>query len=122
MISPEGKRIKAALFNGQPPQAIPLAVERQSWEEAAAQTILPPSITITPATLNGVTGAWVSSPDADPQSVLFYLHGGGYTTGSAITHRELAARLCLASGMRLLLRKEMTKGDGSSGMHGVDKT
>lgn len=98
-----GETDKAALFNGQPTQTIPLAVERQSWEEATAQVVLPSSITMTPTTMNGVTGAWVSSPDADQQSVLFYLHGGGYTAGSAITHRELAARLCLASGMRLLL-------------------
>ena len=31
-----------------------------------------------------------------------YFHGGGYSTGSINSHRDFLARLCIASGMRVL--------------------
>jgi acetyl esterase/lipase len=34
---------------------------------------------------------------------LLFLHGGGFSSGSCVTHRELAARLSLASGARALV-------------------
>lgn len=103
MISPEGEQIRATLINGRETLYVPLDVERREWEAAAAQTTLPPTITIVPVDAAGVPGEWVSSPDVAPQPVLYYLHGGGYTAGSCVTHRDLAARLCLASGVRVLL-------------------
>jgi monoterpene epsilon-lactone hydrolase len=45
----------------------------------------------------------MSAPGADPDRVLFYLHGGGYSLGSLQSHGELAARLGRASGMSVLL-------------------
>jgi acetyl esterase/lipase len=103
MISPEGQQIRAALVNDREAVYVPLEIERQEWEAAAAQTALPPNITVVPADIAGVPGEWVSSPAAASQPVLYYLHGGGYTAGSCVTHRELAARLCLAGGVRVLL-------------------
>jgi hypothetical protein len=51
-----------------------------------------------PLDVAGMYGGWVESPDADRHRVLFYLHGGGYRSGSCVTHRDLAARLSLESG------------------------
>src|ERR1044071_3713075 len=103
MISPEGQQIRATLVNDRETLHIPLDVERREWEAAAAQAVLPPNITIVPVDAAGVPGEWVSSSDAVAQPVLYYLHGGGYSAGSCVTHRDLAARLCLASGARVLL-------------------
>lgn len=103
MPSLESQRIRAALLANPEPSDVPLDVERREWEAAAAQVALPSGITITPVDLAGRHGEWVSSPQASPQHVLYYMHGGGYTSGSCVTHRELAARLCLASGVRVLL-------------------
>ena len=103
MISPEGQQIRATLVNDRETLHVPLDVERREWEEAAAQVRLPPNITIVPVDAAGMPAEWITSPGVPSQAVLFYLHGGGFTAGSCVTHRELAARLCLASGVRVLL-------------------
>ena len=51
---------------------------------------VPASVRITPAEVNGVPGEWVESPDS-AQDVLLYLHGGGYFSCSAETHRPITA-------------------------------
>ena len=50
---------------------------------------------------DGVPAEWVSALDANNGAVL-YLHGGGYVTGSVISHRGMAANLSRASGCRVL--------------------
>ncbi len=50
-----------------------------------------------------VTGDWVSMPGVATDRVLLYLHGGADVMGSARTHRDLAARLSQAVGVRVLV-------------------
>ncbi|MEM9729897.1 MAG: alpha/beta hydrolase [Myxococcota bacterium] len=50
----------------------------------------------------GVPAEWFSVPDSDPDRVFLYFHGGGYAIGCINSHRDLLARLCIASGMRVL--------------------
>ena len=54
-------------------------------------------------TIGGVAGEWLSMPDASPDEVTLYFHGGGYVIGSPNTHRCLAGRLARASRTRVLL-------------------
>ncbi|HKW62981.1 MAG TPA: alpha/beta hydrolase [Candidatus Acidoferrum sp.] len=49
---------------------------------------IPDSVGITPASVNGIPGEWVESPNS-PEAVLLYLHGGGYFGCSAETHRPI---------------------------------
>src|SRR5438105_2311424 len=58
---------------------------------------------IEPFSARGVTGDWVSMPGVATDRVLLYLHGGAYIMGSARTHRDLAARLSQAAGVRVLV-------------------
>jgi acetyl esterase/lipase len=44
-----------------------------------------------------VQGEWVKVPDASPDRLILYFHGGGYVAGSPDTHRPLIARLCQAA-------------------------
>lgn len=103
MVSPEARQIRTTLVNDREMLDVPLAVQRQEWQAAAAQVSLPPAITVSPLAAPNVAGEWVNHSAATTQGVLFYLHGGGYVAGSPLTHRELAARLSLATGMRVLL-------------------
>jgi len=103
MASPESQQLRATFVNDRATLDVPLDVQRQEWESGAALVQLPPDISIAPADAGGVPAEWVSSPAAARQQVLLYLHGGGYNAGSCVTHRDLAARLCLASGVRVLL-------------------
>lgn len=107
MVSSEGRRIRAAMIEVREREGVatdvPLAVARREWEEAAKKAGVPPGVGIVPVDVVGRPGEWVESPGADRGRVLFYLHGGGYRSGSCVTHRDLAARLSLASGTRVLL-------------------
>jgi monoterpene epsilon-lactone hydrolase len=103
MPSPASQRIRAALLNNRESPVLPLAVSRQAWEAAAMAHALPASITVEPAAESAIRGVWVRSPESASQQILLYLHGGGYSAGSSLTHRDLGARLCLASGARVLL-------------------
>lgn len=85
----------------EPPKG--LVVARQEWETSAEKTGIPRGVGIVPVDVAGMHGEWVESPHADGHRVLFYLHGGGYRSGSCVTHRDLASRLSLASGARVLL-------------------
>ncbi len=51
----------------------------------------------------GVPAEWVTAQGAASDAALLYLHGGGYIVGSTATHRELAARISLAAGCRVLV-------------------
>ena len=50
---------------------------------------------------DGVPAEWVAAPGVNDGAVL-YLHGGGYVTGSVISHRGMAANLSRTSGCRVL--------------------
>lgn len=50
---------------------------------------------------DGVPAEWVAASDAGSGAIL-YLHGGGYVTGSVISHRGMAANLSRTSGCRVL--------------------
>lgn len=58
---------------------------------------------MTTVDMNGVPGLAVAAPGSDRRRVLIHLHGGGFTTGSSLTHRALAVQLSLAAGAPVLL-------------------
>ncbi|HEY1739780.1 MAG TPA: alpha/beta hydrolase [Acidimicrobiia bacterium] len=73
---------------------------RASMEAATSVLAPPPGVTIEAGTVGGVAGMW-HRPDRAARAddtVVLYLHGGGYVTGSPATHRNLTARLALAVG------------------------
>jgi epsilon-lactone hydrolase len=54
------------------------------------------------AKVAGIRSAWCHPKDPCADSVVLYLHGGGYATGSLRSHRDLVDRLAHASGGRVL--------------------
>jgi acetyl esterase/lipase len=53
-------------------------------------------------TIGGVPAEWSSTPQADPDRVVLFLHGGGYAAGSIESHRYVAVESGRASGARSL--------------------
>ena len=55
---------------------------------------------VTPVVINGMTAEWVQGPNVNPKRRLLYIHGGGWTAGSPLSHRsvttEYATRLNMA--------------------------
>ncbi|GBD23575.1 Monoterpene epsilon-lactone hydrolase [bacterium HR29] len=76
---------------------------REEFERLASMNPVPPDVRVERAEIAGVPCEWLSPPDTAEGAVLLYLHGGGYVIGSASTHRELAARIGRAAGMKALV-------------------
>ncbi len=51
---------------------------------------IPAFVRVSAAQVNGIPGEWLESPNS-AQSILLYLHGGGYFGCSAETHRAITA-------------------------------
>jgi monoterpene epsilon-lactone hydrolase len=46
-------------------------------------------VVVEPVTAGGVRAEWTSTPNADRDAAMLYLHGGGYVIGSLDSHRHL---------------------------------
>jgi acetyl esterase/lipase len=75
---------------------------RRMQREQALKRPLASDIQCEPCDLNGVAAEWISAPNASPDRVLLYFHGGGYYRGSIDTVREMASRMSRASLARVL--------------------
>ena len=77
--------------------------QRAALESLVMPTKVSRRVRIETSTVSGAPGEWLIPPEAAGDGALLYLHGGGFVTGSLRSYRELAARLALASGTRVLL-------------------
>ncbi len=64
---------------------------------------LPERVSVTKDVIAGVPCEWLRIEPSRPARVLMYLHGGGYVSGGADSHRNLAWRLAEAASMSVLL-------------------
>jgi acetyl esterase/lipase len=46
-------------------------------------------------------GEWITPKDADPGAVILYIHGGGFVSCSARTHRPITASLARRTGLKV---------------------
>ena len=77
---------------------MPVALQRRWLELVTGPTPLAPDVDVRPGTLGGRPVEVLVPHDGDPSRAVLYLHGGGFTIGSATTHRALATRLAVATG------------------------
>lgn len=80
-----------------------LEESRAGYEQMMAEFPIPSDISLQPVDAGGVPSEWVVAPNADPDRVILYFHGGGYVIGSINTHREMCARLSRAAKARVLV-------------------
>jgi len=59
-------------------------------------------VKITSVDVNGVPGEWSIVPGSDSFRVLMFFHGGGYCSGSILSHRRLVTEAGRAAGARTL--------------------
>lgn len=77
-----------------------LAERRVEMDRVAAR--VRPDIQLIPVDAGGVPAEWIVPPNAT-ETVILYLHGGGYAIGSIVSHRGLASRVARAAEARALL-------------------
>jgi monoterpene epsilon-lactone hydrolase len=90
-----------ALLTGRP-RPVGWAERRARIDEVAAVDAPPTDIAFTATTIAGVPAEWSEAPGVDTRRVLLFLHGGGYCSGSIVSHRTMASRAGQAGGMRAL--------------------
>lgn len=90
------------------PEVFPVGdalVASRAAEAATPPPELPPGYTAEIGEVGGVAGRWVdgpgaSSPGAASKACFVYLHGGGYSWMSSVSHQRVAAELVKTIGAR----------------------
>jgi acetyl esterase/lipase len=76
---------------------------RTAYEAFLAQSPVPDGIAVRPVLAGGVSSLAVTPSEGDQGTAIFFLHGGGYTIGSAYGYRPLAGALVAAAGTGALV-------------------
>ncbi len=84
------------------PRATDIAQRRRDIDARGLAFGLPADVTVEKLSAGGVPAEWTTTPGADRDSVVLYLHGGGYVIGSLDSHRHLVAEIGRACAARTL--------------------
>jgi epsilon-lactone hydrolase len=87
---------------GSKPRPVGWAERRQRLDEIGAVWPVAEDVSLSAADCGGVPGEWSIVPESNPSCVLMYLHGGGYCSGSILSHRRLVTEAGRAAKMRTL--------------------
>jgi len=78
---------------------LPIAWQRRAAEGFFSTTPIVKETLIEQVTARGVPAAWYRRDDTSDDTVLYYLHGGGYSIGSLTSHGDFIIRLARATGV-----------------------
>nr|BAN84078.1 omega-pentadecalactone hydrolase [Pseudomonas sp. HI-70] len=104
-MSDAGNEIKAfktwwsALAAEQAKAPPSLTEQRSTFDIIHGAVPLPEGCEVTPLVSDSVRGELIVPKHADRTKALLYHHGGGFTFGSALSHRHMVARIAEAAGV-----------------------
>ena len=75
---------------------------REDFEILGTWLGIPAGATVEPVDAGGVPGEWLTVQRSDPDRVVLYLHGGGFTMGSINASRSSLSAYVTASGLTAL--------------------
>jgi acetyl esterase/lipase len=78
---------------------LPIVAQRWWLHQLARLNRPARGVAIEPASVGGIAGEWLRPQLSNCVGTILYLHGGGFCTGSAATHRALTSRLARAAGL-----------------------
>jgi acetyl esterase/lipase len=84
------------------PRPVGWSERRQRIDEVGSAWPAASDVTCEAIDCDGVAGEWSIAPGSEPSRVLLYFHGGGYCSGSILSHRRLVTEAGRAAGMRTL--------------------
>ena len=84
------------------PRPVGWAQRRQRIEEVGSVWPVADDVMLTAVDCGGVPGEWSLVPGSDASRVLMYFHGGGYCSGSILSHRRLVTEAGRAMQVRTL--------------------
>lgn len=87
---------------GSKPRPVGWQQRRQRIEEVGSVWPVAGDIELEAADIDGIPGEWSIAPGSDASRVLLYFHGGGYCSGSILSHRRLVTEAGRAAKVRTL--------------------
>jgi epsilon-lactone hydrolase len=84
------------------PRPVGWEERRRRIAEVGAAWPVADDVKLEPVDLDGVQAEWSMVPGADASRVLIYFHGGGYCSGSIVSHRRLVTEAGRAGELRTL--------------------
>jgi len=78
------------------------AERRQRLDEIGTNWPVAADVSLEETDLDGVSGEWSIVPGSDASRVLVFFHGGGYCSGSIVSHRRMVTEAGRAAGIRTL--------------------
>ena len=100
MVQDEIDAVRALL--GSKPRPVGWAERRQRLDEVGSVWPVADDVTLAGVDLGGVQGEWSIAPSSDASRVLMFFHGGGYCSGSILSHRRMVTEAGRAAGTRTL--------------------
>jgi epsilon-lactone hydrolase len=87
---------------GSKPRPVGWAERRARIEEVGSVWPVAGDVALTPVEAGGVPAEWSIVPGSDPSRVLMFFHGGGYCSGSIVSHRRMVTEAGRAAKIRTL--------------------
>src|SRR5215471_21714174 len=87
---------------GAKPRPVGWPARRQRLDEIGSVWPVAADVSLTPVDINGIPGEWSTVPGSNSTSVLLFFHGGGYCSGSIMSHRRMVTEAGRAAGRRTL--------------------
>ncbi|MCI4680353.1 alpha/beta hydrolase [Rhodoblastus acidophilus] len=84
------------------PRPVGWAARRERLDEVGSLWAPASDIAFEPADMNGAPGEWSIAPGSDASRVLLFFHGGGYCSGSIVSHRRMVTEAGRAARARTL--------------------
>jgi acetyl esterase/lipase len=84
------------------PRPVGWGERRARLDEVGSVWPVAEDIELTPVDLGGIPGEWSMAPASDASRVLIFFHGGGYCSGSILSHRRMVTEAGRAAGVRTL--------------------
>ena len=78
------------------------AERRRRIEEVCAIWPVAGDVALEAVDVDGLRGEWSIVPESDSSKVLLFFHGGGYCSGSILSHRRMVTEAGRAAGIRTL--------------------
>ena len=100
MVHSEIEAIRALLSSK--PRPVEWAERRKRLDDVGSVWPAAEDVKLTSVDVGGVPGEWSVVPGSDPSRVLMFFHGGGYCSGSILSHRRLVTEAGRAAGVRTL--------------------
>ncbi len=84
------------------PRPVGWPERRQRLDDVGSVWPVADDVSLVPIDANGVPGEYSIVPGSDPSHILMFFHGGGYCSGSIVSHRRMITEAGRAAGIRTL--------------------